>query len=212
MRHIGIALDEDELVRLKDLAAVVKAKLEADTQPQLFPPEDVAEQVIAAQQHQDDSPPQGGPQAPPGKPSASSAASMRCTARCTSPWALTGCCPPGATGPPTEPCATSVMARLANPQSKRASVRVLEDDFGVRLSLEQVYRMMDLWDDDPHCPPEHPGRRAGQSPCWAGLCACCSSDCTTLYFESFTEDDLKQPGYSKDAKFKECQVVLAPGG
>ncbi len=31
VRHIGIALDEDELVRLKDLAEVVKAKLQADT-------------------------------------------------------------------------------------------------------------------------------------------------------------------------------------
>ena len=34
-------------------------------------------------------------------------------------------------------------------------------------------------------------------------------DCTTLYFESFEEDSLKQPGYSKDAKFKESQVLLA---
>ena len=56
VRHIGIAMDEDELVRLKDLAAVVKAKLEADTQPGLFPPEDVAEQVIAAQRQQDEAP------------------------------------------------------------------------------------------------------------------------------------------------------------
>ena len=29
VRHIGIALDEDELVKLKDLAEVVKAKLQA---------------------------------------------------------------------------------------------------------------------------------------------------------------------------------------
>ena len=56
VRHIGIALDEDELVKLKDLAEVVKATLEADTQPQLFPPEDVAEQVIAARADQDDAP------------------------------------------------------------------------------------------------------------------------------------------------------------
>ena len=56
VRHIGIALDEDELVKLKDLAEVVKAKLQADTQPALFPPEDVAEQVIAAQRQRDDAP------------------------------------------------------------------------------------------------------------------------------------------------------------
>jgi len=34
-------------------------------------------------------------------------------------------------------------------------------------------------------------------------------DCTTLYFESFTEDELKQNGYSKDLKFNQPQVLLA---
>jgi transposase len=34
-------------------------------------------------------------------------------------------------------------------------------------------------------------------------------DCTTLYFESFTEDDLRCFGYSKDHKFNQGQVLLA---
>jgi transposase len=34
-------------------------------------------------------------------------------------------------------------------------------------------------------------------------------DCTTLYFESFTEDELKANGYSKDGKFNQAQVLLA---
>lgn len=34
-------------------------------------------------------------------------------------------------------------------------------------------------------------------------------DATTLYFESFTEDELKQDGYSKDMKFNQPQVLLA---
>lgn len=34
-------------------------------------------------------------------------------------------------------------------------------------------------------------------------------DCTTLYFESFIEDDFKQYGYSKDFKFNQSQVLLA---
>ncbi len=33
-------------------------------------------------------------------------------------------------------------------------------------------------------------------------------DCTTLYFESFSEDELKQNGYSKDLKFNQPQVLL----
>ena len=36
-------------------------------------------------------------------------------------------------------------------------------------------------------------------------------DCTTLYFESFSEDELKQPGYSKDAKFKGMPGAPGPG-
>ena len=31
-------------------------------------------------------------------------------------------------------------------------------------------------------------------------------DCTTLYFESFKEDELKQNGYSKDCKVNQTQV------
>ena len=34
-----------------------------------------------------------------------------------------------------------VMARVANPDSKRGSVRPLEEDFGVSLPVEKVYRM-----------------------------------------------------------------------
>ncbi|MGZ9453844.1 IS1634 family transposase [Mycoplasma sp. AC157] len=34
-------------------------------------------------------------------------------------------------------------------------------------------------------------------------------DSTTVYFESFTKEGLKHPGYSKDGKFKEDQIVLA---
>jgi transposase len=34
-------------------------------------------------------------------------------------------------------------------------------------------------------------------------------DVTTLYFESFEPDELRSSGFSKDAKFKETQVVLA---
>ncbi|MDR2557141.1 MAG: IS1634 family transposase, partial [Bacteroidales bacterium] len=34
-------------------------------------------------------------------------------------------------------------------------------------------------------------------------------DCTTLYFESFTQDELRRFGYSKDNKFNQGQVLLA---
>jgi transposase len=34
-------------------------------------------------------------------------------------------------------------------------------------------------------------------------------DCTTLYFEAFEEDELREHGFSKDNKFNEVQVLLA---
>ena len=207
VRHIGIALDEDELVKLKDLAEVVKAKLQADTQPALFPPEDVAEQVIAAQRQRDDA------------PLKVDLKQLKETQRIVSgihavygavydALGLSRLLPAYRYRASHKALFHSVMARLANPDSKRASVRALAADFGVQVSLEQVYRMMDLWDE----------KRIEQLNALAGAQAqallggplrVLFFDCTTLYFESFSEDTLKQPGYSKDAKFKECQVLLA---
>ena len=52
IRHVGIAMDEQELAHLKELAQFIKAKLQSDHQPQLFPPEQVARQVIEAKAKQ----------------------------------------------------------------------------------------------------------------------------------------------------------------
>ena len=48
VRYVGIAMDDDELAQLKVLAEVVKAKIEAQHQSSLFPPETVAKQMIEA--------------------------------------------------------------------------------------------------------------------------------------------------------------------
>ena len=207
VRHIGIAMGEEELVRLKDLAEVVKAKLEADTRPELFPPEDVAEQVIAARSRQDDAPLNVNLKA------------LRETQRLISgihavygavyeSLRLDRLLPAWRYRASHKALFHTVMARLANPDSKRAGVRALESDFGVRLSLPRVYRMMDLLDED--C-IERLNTLAGEQAraLLGGPLRVLFFDCTTLYFESFTEDELKQSGYSKDAKFKECQVLLA---
>jgi len=101
-----------------------------------------------------------------------------------------------------------VMARLARPCSKRSSAELLERDFGITLPLEKIYRMMDTLN-------------AGkinrlQDICWHHSKSLLTEeikvmfyDCTTLYFESFTEDELRRFGYSKDHKFNQGQVLLA---
>jgi len=36
-----------------------------------------------------------------------------------------------------------VLARIANPVSKRRSASLLEEDYGIKIPLEKIYRMMD---------------------------------------------------------------------
>lgn len=207
VRHIGIAMDDDELARLKELAEVVKAKLESQRQPSLFEPETVAKQVIAAKQREDKTPlnvdlkrlheeqriVNGVHEVygalyrqfnfdtllPVSRYRASNEALFHC-----------------------------VMARIANPDSKRGSIRLLEQDFGVSLSLEKVYRMMDHLDETRINKLQQQVSQQTQALLTRPLTVL-FFDCTTLYFESFQEDDLKQNGYSKDCKFNQPQVLLA---
>ena len=102
----------------------------------------------------------------------------------------------------------TVMARLAKPGSKRDNARTLEKRLSVPMPLERIYRMMDHLDE----------RRIAKLKGMASKLACgwkpdpldvLFFDCTTLYFESFEEDGLRQRGYSKDGKRFETQVLLA---
>jgi len=101
-----------------------------------------------------------------------------------------------------------VMARLAKPCSKRSSSEMLEKDFGITIPLEKIYRMMDTLTS----------ARINriQDICWRHSKKLFTEeikvifyDCTTLYFESFTEDELRSFGYSKDHKFNQGQILLA---
>lgn len=100
-----------------------------------------------------------------------------------------------------------VLSRLQNPVSKRKSVAEIKNKKHKALDLDRVYRMMDkLY--------EHREK--------VKKCVCDQTlsflkkkvdvllfDVTTLYFESFQADSLRQSGYSKDNKVKETQVVLS---
>jgi len=101
-----------------------------------------------------------------------------------------------------------LMARLAKPCSKRSTCELLERDFGINIGLEKIYRMLDTLTE----------KRINrlQDICWQHSKGLFTEeikvmfyDCTTLYFESFTEDELRRFGYSKDHKFNQGQVLLA---
>ena len=101
-----------------------------------------------------------------------------------------------------------VLARIANPNSKRGSIFNLEKNFGVKLNLKAVYRMMDKIG-------EHEIKRLNKlvyeetKSLFKEKIDLIFFDATTLYFESFSEDEFKKNGYSKDGKFNQPQVVLA---
>lgn len=100
-----------------------------------------------------------------------------------------------------------VLSRLANPASKRRTASLLEEDYGIKIPLEKIYRMMD-----------HVAKLENRVKCRVGETTktlfpegvdVLFFDVTTLYFESVRADELRASGYCKDAKFKEVNVVLA---
>jgi transposase len=100
-----------------------------------------------------------------------------------------------------------VLSRLANPASKYKSQRILSKQFGKEHDLDAVYRMMDKLyeqiDQVKSCTFEH---MQSLFPKKVDLVL---FDVTTLYFESTEVDDLRKFGYSKDCRFNTTQVVLA---
>jgi transposase len=101
-----------------------------------------------------------------------------------------------------------VMARIGRPVSKRASVDMLETDFGITWSLDAVYRMMDKIDNAKIDTIQKCSYHQAKT-LFAGQINVMFYDCTTLYFESFIQDELKSFGYSKDHKFNQSQVLIA---
>lgn len=101
-----------------------------------------------------------------------------------------------------------VLARIAIPKSKRASVAFLSEKFGVDLDLDHVYQMMSKVDDRFFDNIQNAALSTALK-ISAGKLNVLFYDATTLYFESFNEDSLKQNGYSKDMKFNQAQILLA---
>jgi transposase len=101
-----------------------------------------------------------------------------------------------------------VLARIAFPTSKRASVDLLREKFNVTLNLDHVYQMMDKI-DELFCERIQKLVLATTLKLTEKKLRVVFYDATTLYFESFIEDELKQNGYSKDMKFNQSQLLLA---
>ncbi len=209
VRYVGAALNDRELKALKDLAEVIKVEMEQDVQPGLFSPQEVAEKAIISRNTKEDEESlrvdlkklreeqritlgihevygklyhQLGFEDVPGK------SQMMEKSR--------------------NNLKHIVLARNASPLSKRATVKELSDHFGVDISLSSVYRTMDHLDDKIIDRIKDTALYSAQQLFGINL-RVLFYDCTTLYFESFKEDELKNNGYSKDLKFNQPQVLLA---
>ena len=210
VRHIGTAMNDDELVRMKELAEFVRANLEAEAVPVLFKPDELARMVIDYRKKADLSPDQ---------PLRVDLKQLREENR-----VVVGIHEiygklfdelgfDRVLGDPARRVQAAktikhlVMARIANPASKRKSVIDLERDFGIKLDLNAVYRTLDFIDDQ--------SLNLIQKKAWDAATGMFAEkidvvfyDCTTLYFESFTEDELREKGLSKENKHSETQVLL----
>ena len=100
-----------------------------------------------------------------------------------------------------------VLARIANPVSKRRTASLLEEDYGIKVPLEKIYRMMDIVSDRESDIKKHIAHTTQSL--FKEEVDVLFFDVTTLYFESFQADELRNFGFSKDCKFKETQVMLA---
>lgn len=207
VRHVGFAEDGEELKRLKSLAEVLRAQLEAETQPSLFAPEEIAaaSKEPFVQEHER---------------FCVNLRHLREEQRVVDgihtvygslfdALGFDRAFPvPSSRKPDTKILRDLVLARMANPQSKHASVRMLEEDFGVSIPLHRVYRMMDGL-NDAAIERIQAVAAAATGALLPGPMDVLFYDATTLYFEAFEEDDLRRCGMSKDMKGNQPQVVLA---
>ena len=99
------------------------------------------------------------------------------------------------------------IARICQPKSKVATVDYLKRYFDEDFNLNKIYRYMDtLYDTQreqiQQISVEHTRKLLG------GKIGIVFYDVTTLYFETAHEDSLRSPGFSKDGKTSESQIVL----
>ena len=209
VRHVGVAMDEEELRQLKLLAESIKEKLEANGQQNLFSPEEFIKKEQKSKEievTEDDY----------NVDIRSLEEEKRIIngihdiyGKLFEELGYTNVIKnPARNKSSVNIFKNIVLARIANPQSKRSSVNMLEEDFGISLNLDMVYQMMNKLDDRAEKKANDIAYR-NTLKLFKNKIDVIFFDCTTIYFESFKEDDLKENGYSKDNKFGQPQVLMA---
>ena len=229
IKHVGVAFDDKELEELKALANSLKAQLEAKNQLPLYSPQEIEDMANKAMDKKSKELKSNG------KSTVNRADyDVNLLDVLEEDRVIKGIHDiygklydemnfKSVLPSPTRNVATSkalkeiVLARVANPDSKSASVEMLSSKFGVNLNLKTVYRMMDMV-DDKEIKKLNKLVLSKTKSLLDDKIDVIYFDATTLYFESFTEDidnpddkdeAIRKNGYSKDGKFNQPQVVLA---
>lgn len=209
VRHIGIAEDAGEEAQLVMMAESIKIKLEAGEQQLLFPPEKLAQLAKTENKLT--------------QPSEEFEVNLKNLAEeqrlvagvhdiYGSLFDELGLAKifevPSRAKNMVEVFKNILLARIANPVSKRASVDMLEENFGISIDLNKVYRMMDMLDEKA---VERLNGRVydNTAALLGGKIDVVFFDATTVYFEAFEADELRRMGYSKDLIFNQPQVLLS---
>lgn len=209
VRHVGTALTDDELEHLKNLAEFIKANIEDTQEPTIFAPEEMAEMAIQTRKKKEEE-------------EEERELSVNLKALREEKRVVLGIHDvygeiykelgfnrviPVRKASARNMLYHVVMGRVGNPESKMATVNHFEENFGINLSLSSVYRMMDTIDEK--------AEEKIKEVAWQSVNTLFSNpvrvvfyDLTTLYFESVTEDEIRDYGYSKDMKFNQVQVLL----
>jgi transposase len=100
-----------------------------------------------------------------------------------------------------------VLARLVHPSSKHKTQKYLLNQFNIEHNLDAIYRLMDKVHENIDTIKRITFEKTHNLfPEGVDLLL---FDVTTLYFESVTTDELRKYGYSKDHRFNTTQLVLA---
>ena len=100
-----------------------------------------------------------------------------------------------------------VIARVSHPKSKLATVDYLKSYYDEDVDLNHIYRYMDkLYNTQMELAQQISVEHTKKL--FDGKIGLMFYDVTTLYFETAQTDVLREPGFSKDGKTAESQVVL----
>lgn len=100
-----------------------------------------------------------------------------------------------------------VVMRVFEPASKLRSIELMETYFGIKHRRQRFYESAAKWLKLKESVEKQTLGFARK--CYGFNFSLLFYDVTTLYFETFCEDELRKPGFSKDNKSQQPQIVVA---